>query len=163
LPTARAALHRLALEILERLPGLDARAVALELAEHARLGDEPALPRSQRARLREAEITHLLQGAAYAAAMYDTLASIGAYGRALQAMGDADKRAAETHSLLADQFTRYGRAADAVVSHTRAIELDPESETAGRGHVHLAWLGRGSAKPDEIEGHARACEALAKR
>ena len=78
LPSERAQLHGLALDVLESLPGVNQPSAGLELAHHARWAREGARDAERYA---EAERRHLRAGGDFARFNYDYVAALDAFQR----------------------------------------------------------------------------------
>ncbi len=137
-PIQRAAIHRLALQLLEQTPGLNLRALALELADHAQAGLAGAPP-GQEAELREKYIHYLGQGADYARFNYDYGAAIEALGRLLPMIEQQPQRRMRATDILADLHQRMGRHEAARENFEYLAAHAQDDGYRGRALVHLAW------------------------
>lgn len=137
-PNQRAAIHRLALQLLEQIPGLNLRAIALELADHAQAA-LPGASEAEAAILREKRMHYLGQGADYARFSYDYGAAIDALGRLLPMIEHQPQRRMKAMDALADLHQRVGRhdAARECFAHLAKHAIDDMYR--GRALVHLAW------------------------
>ena len=139
LPSERAQLHGLALDVLESLPGVNQPSAGLELAHHARWAREGARDAERYA---EAERRHLRAGGDFARFNYDYVAALDAFQR-LHALLDNDPpERALVADMMADVLQRLGRYTDSLpyFEEVRAHATNPE--LVGRALVHLAWIGQ---------------------
>lgn len=146
LPSERAVLHGLALDILEALPGLNLTAVGLELARHARAAQET---NRDAGRFVQAERRHLRAGGDFARFNYDYPGALEAFERLHELLADSPPERAVVADMLADVLQRLGRYSDSLVcfEEVRANSVNPE--LVGRALVHLAWIGLEMGKPPD--------------
>lgn len=162
-PLQRAQVHRLALEILEQLPGLNLRAMANELAEHAEAA-LPELPEVERAGLQQRLMHHLEVWADFARFSYQYDASRTALGKLLPLLGRDRSRTIRAIDIMADVMQRSGRHAEAMHwfarLHDAAEASGPEAGYKGRALVHLAWDAHERGQLEAADAYAREGEAL---
>jgi tetratricopeptide (TPR) repeat protein len=157
-PAARAHLHRLALQILETLPGLNTAAVGIELRDHARLALAGQWPAATVTELRNAERKYLRLGADYARFNYDYGTALAGFGELIELLADNPHEAAMVADQLADVYQRLGRWQDARECFVRVQRDCTEPEYVGRALLHLAWMDLESGQGSQAQEWARQCE-----
>lgn len=161
-PADRALLHRLALQILEALPGLAPGPIGLELREHARQAQAGALAPEVRASLIEAERKYLRLGADHARFNYDYASALAGFRELLELLRDQPHEAALIADSLADVYERLGRLQEARECFVRVQRDCREREYVGRALLHLAWMDLEAGQTGQAEEWARQCEQAAR-
>ena len=160
-PLQRAQVHRLALEILEQMPGLNRRAMANELAEHAEaaLAD---LPETEREPLQTRLLHHLEVWADYARFSFQYEASLAALEKLLPLLVNDQARTVRAIDIMADVLQRSGRHAEAVQWFARLRDAagDADAGYRGRALVHLAWDAHERGELKAAGAYAHEGEAL---
>lgn len=146
-PLQRARVHELALEILENLPGLNLRATALELADHAESA-MPGAPDARAAQLRDKLASYLATGADYARFNFDYAGAEAALRKLLPLTQHDAARHMKAADIMADLCQRMGRHAEARQWFEAIAATGPDPLFRGRALLHLAWeaLERGDAE-----------------
>lgn len=137
-PLQRARVHELALEILENLPGLNLRATALELADHAENAMAGA-PDARAAELREKLAAYLATGADHARFNFDYAAAETALRKLMPLIQHDATRHMKAADTMADLCQRMGRHAEARKWFEVVIEHGTSDVYRGRALLHLAW------------------------
>jgi tetratricopeptide (TPR) repeat protein len=154
LPSERAVLHGLALDVLEAVPSLNSPANGLELARHARLAQEGG----RVGRYARAERHHLREGGDFARFNYDYRGALEAFER-LHGLIDEPSERAVVADMLADVLQRLGRYADSLPCFEEVRARAENPELVGRALVHLAWIGMESGK--QVDALVREGERIA--
>lgn len=162
-PLQRAQVHRLALAILEQMPGLNLRAMANELAEHAEAA-LAELPEAERAGLQERLVHHLETWADCARFNFEYESSRAALEKLLPLLGQDRTRAVRAIDIMADVMQRTGRHAEAMQWFARLREATsgtgPDIGYKGRALVHLAWDAHERGELATADEYAKEGEAL---
>ena len=157
LPSSRAAMHRLALEIMELVHAADLGRVSLELAQHARLGADDLDPAAA-SDLRRREAAHLARALPRAVAAYQH-GSVVAAARRLADISDDTATRLDALLRLATAQRTTGHLPDA---HRTLSEL----EAAAAEHAQYSTRASALISLAEIEivrGHPAQAEAILDR
>lgn len=137
-PLQRARVHELALEILENLPGLNLRATALELADHAENAMAGATD-ARAAELREKLATYLATGADHARFNFDYAAAETALRKLMPLIQHDATRHMKAADTMADLCQRMGRHIEARGWFEQIAARGTHPLYRGRALIHLAW------------------------
>lgn len=155
LPSSRAAMHRLALEIMEHVHAADLGRVSLELAQHARLGADDLDPAAAAA-LTSREAAHLARALPRAAAAYQHASVITAARRLAAIASDPATRLDALHRL-ATALRTTGHLPEA----QRALEELEAAADAPPGTRATALIAL--AEIEIVRGHHAQAEAILDR
>lgn len=144
LPSDRARLHLIALELLEALPESQHQRIAYEMAGHAHAaqqGTDEQRDAEVLAQLRAKEVLHLRAALSDANKRYQNQRVIEVCRRLIASPAAGAEVAADAHHNLAKELHDIGRLDEALSHYTRCIELAEAGRLAG--YVSRGLLGCG--------------------